>query len=86
VVGRTANYYRWLCEVGRGGRGRDGVLIHIHVRVLLPHMSRQRHPSGPWEDVEGMHQFGKLAASRQEGEELQLAYLLSNSFMETNIS
>ncbi len=28
------------------------------------------------EDVEGMQQFGELAASRQQGEELQLAYLL----------
>jgi hypothetical protein len=33
-----------------------------------------------------MHQLGELAASRQQGEELQLAYPLLNSFKETNIS
>jgi hypothetical protein len=31
-----------------------------------------------------MHQLGELAASREQGEQLEFADLLSNSFKETN--
>jgi hypothetical protein len=72
--------YRGLCEVGR--RGRVAALSTRTCEYYLV----CRDNVILWDegkDVEGMHQFGELAASRQQGEEFQLAYLLLNSFKGT---